>query len=1717
MIAIVFFSFASFAQNLLNNGDFESGGNGVGFNINGFGYTDITGSLTGSSSPGNYAVIPNPFPMNNSVFVNVGDHTTGTGRMLVVDGNTTGGQQRFWGAGSTGGGVCGLTVGQTYTFSFWIRSVSTTVTGPATQANIGIQIFNGNILTSPPSLLAPLTTSGWVKMTWTFQPTNACVNIELWNKNTNPLGNDFAVDDFEVLPPPQPLGLSYSKSDVTCFGAANGAIVAYAYNGIKPYVSYTLTGPSTITNATGIFSNLAPGTYTLSVTDSKPETVTQSSIVITQPADLVISPSTATICAGDNQTLTATGGGASYNWTSSPAGPALPTTASITVSPTVTTTYTATSTTTTTQELIFNGDFSAGNIGFGTDYQYLNPTNPSGAQRAYGIVTNASSWYPAFGACTGRGGSGNMLVADGSTFNSGNDKVWTQTIPVVPGQTYTFSYWVQSLTNTNPANLVVTVNGVILSTGLLSTTTCSWAQRTFTWNSGVATQATIVIYDRTIIPGGNDFAIDDISFTTTVNCNLTKSVTVNLNTGTTTTGFSYAPSSVCITGTNPVPTTVPGFTTGGTYSSAAGLSINPTTGVINLAASTAGTYTVTYSVAASGCSPAGSSTASITITAAVTPTTGFSYASPVCANASNPSPTTVPGFTAGGTYSSTAGLSINPTTGVINLAASTAGTYTVTYTVAASGCNPAGSSTASITITASTAPTTGFSYTSPVCSNGTNPTPTTVPGFTAGGTFSSTAGLSINSSTGVINLAVSTAGTYTVTYTVAASGCNPAGSSTASITITAAVTPTTGFSYSSPLCSNGTNPTPTTVPGFTTGGVYSSTAGLSINSSTGVINLAASTAGTYTVTYTVASSGCNPAGSSTASITIIAAVTPVTGFSYPSPVCANASNPSPTTVPGFTAGGTYSSTAGLSINPTTGVINLAASTAGTYTVTYTVAASGCNPAGSSTASISINAVGAPVTGFSYTSPVCSNGTNPVPTTVAGFTAGGTYSSTAGLSINSSTGVINLAASTAGTYTVTYAVAASGCNPAGSSTTSITITASTAPTTGFSYTSPVCSNGANPVPSTVAGFTAGGTFSSTAGLSINSSTGVINLAASTAGTYTVTYTVAASGCNPAGSSTASITITGAVTPITGFGYASPVCSNGTNPVPIPVSGFNTGGTFSSTPGLSINSATGVINLAASTPGSYMVTYFIPASGCNPASSSTTTIIISGVGTPITGFGYSSPVCITGVNPVPTPLPGFVTGGTYSSTAGLSINASTGVINLAASGAGTYTVTYTVAPSGCNAGGSSTASITITPSVPPNTNFNYSSPFCSNGTNPSPTPLPGFTAGGTFSSTTGLAISPSSGIINLAASTPGIYTVTYSVAASGCNPAGSSTATVAITPSATPVTAFAYSTLPLPSVCADEPDPVPTLNPGFTTGGIFSSVSGIVVNPSTGVVNLAASTPGTYTVTYTVAATGCNPAGSSTAVLQIKPVPATPLAASPVPFCQNAGTVPLTATGTNLLWYTNATGGTPSLIAPKPPTNTVGTVVYYVTQTVNGCESPRKKIDVIVYPLPVANAGPDKTTFIGQPVMLSGSVIGNNVSIVWTPPVAITNPTSATPLVAPSANTTYVMNVTSAEGCAARDEVNVIVLKDIIIPNVFSPNGDGINDKWIITNIEMYTGSRVEIFNRYGQKMAEIKEYNSSNAWDGTNNGKPLPVGAYYYVIRVPQGRQTIFSGSISILR
>ncbi len=122
------------------------------------------------------------------------------------------------------------------------------------------------------------------------------------------------------------------------------------------------------------------------------------------------------------------------------------------------------------------------------------------------------------------------------------------------------------------------------------------------------------------------------------------------------------------------------------------------------------------------------------------------------------------------------------------------------------------------------------------------------------------------------------------------------------------------------------------------------------------------------------------------------------------------------------------------------------------------------------------------------------------------------------------------------------------------------------------------------------------------------------------------------------------------------------------------------------------------------------------------------------------------------------------------------------------------------------------------------------------------------------------------------------------------------------------------------------------------------------------------------------------------------------------------------------------------------------------------------------------------------------------------------------VLPTETTTYRVEVTDAEELTVTDSVRVVIIdcpdQVLDIPTTFTPNGDGKNDLWEVGNLFTYERSVIEIYDRYGHRLFRAEE--DGLAWDGTYQGKELPVGTYYYVIVLNDG-STSYKGSVTILR
>jgi hypothetical protein len=389
----------------------------------------------------------------------------------------------------------------------------------------------------------------------------------------------------------------------------------------------------------------------------------------------------------------------------------------------------------------------------------------------------------------------------------------------------------------------------------------------------------------------------------------------------------------------------------------------------------------------------------------------FTYASnTICQSA----PNTTPSINSTGAFTSTpAGLSIvNAATGEINAGASATGSYTVTFTT--SGTCP---NTSNQTITISTAQDASFNYAAPsYCTNGANPSPVFGMGASAG-TFSSSAGLFINSGTGEVNLAASTPGTYTVTNTIPASGGCAADTKTANITINA--TPTATISGGGSICGTGSATVSIALTGagpwditYTDGVTPTTINGVTGNPHT----FTTSTAGTYTVTN-VTMGACSSAGTGTATVTVNA--NPTVTFTAVSDMCESASAVNLVASP---AGGTFSGSTGVS-----GSTFTPTGLSGSITLTYNYTdGNGCSGSANTTFTVNTN----PTVSLSAFNDVCSN-VSPFALT-GGTPAGGTYS---GPGVTG--GNFDPSAASTGSNAITYTfVDGNGCS--GSSVSSITV-------------------------------------------------------------------------------------------------------------------------------------------------------------------------------------------------------------------------------------------------------------------------------------------------------------------------------------------------------------------------------------------------------------------------------------------------------------------------------------------------------------------------------------------------------------------------------------------------------------------------------------------------------------------------------------------------------
>ncbi|MEZ5015608.1 MAG: gliding motility-associated C-terminal domain-containing protein [Flavipsychrobacter sp.] len=139
--------------------------------------------------------------------------------------------------------------------------------------------------------------------------------------------------------------------------------------------------------------------------------------------------------------------------------------------------------------------------------------------------------------------------------------------------------------------------------------------------------------------------------------------------------------------------------------------------------------------------------------------------------------------------------------------------------------------------------------------------------------------------------------------------------------------------------------------------------------------------------------------------------------------------------------------------------------------------------------------------------------------------------------------------------------------------------------------------------------------------------------------------------------------------------------------------------------------------------------------------------------------------------------------------------------------------------------------------------------------------------------------------------------------------------------------------------------------------------------------------------------------------------------------------------------------------------------------------------------------------------------------WSPVSSLTNPNISYPIATPKEATRYIVGGIGLNGCRAFDTLHVSVdyRDNLFVPTAFSPNGDGKNDLFKVSNLSFQRVMEFRVFNRWGQEI--FSGAGPNVAWNGTWKGEPQDMGNYSYIIRVgfPDGYVETYKGEVTLIR
>jgi gliding motility-associated-like protein len=845
-------------------------------------------------------------------------------------------------------------------------------------------------------------------------------------------------------------------------------------------------------------------------------------------------------------------------------------------------------------------------------------------------------------------------------------------------------------------------------------------------------------------------------------------------------------------------------------------------------------------------------------------------------------------------------------------------------------------------------------------------------------------------------------------------------------------------------------------------------------------------------------------------------------FTYSSATyCQTGTDPS-ATITGMMGGAFTAAPSTLIINSATGLIDLSASPLGPFTITYTT--SGVCP---SSSTVNIVITDAPDAAFTYAASVCSSDPNPVPTFGTSSSAGLFTASPSGLVfVDSTTGEINLALSLPGTYTLTNFIAAGGGCAAASATGTIIINQAATVEAGMNDT--ICE---------LQNFTLSGVIGGSASAIAwtSSGTGAFNDTTSLAAVYTPSAADIAAGQvvltattnDPAG-------VCGAVTDFivlritpldnASFSYSGGTfCQSGTNPVPT-VTG-TAGGIFSSSTGLVfVSTSTGEINLSGSTVGTYDVVYTT-----NGPCPTTDTVLVTITDAPVATFTYSSAAtsfCQTDSNPAPVFNTGASAGVFTASPAGLTFTSTPGQVDLMNSTPGTYTLyNNIVAAGGC---ASASDSLVITINQPATANAGNDTSICSGSTYT----IVGASVGG--SATFGYWTSNGSGTFTNDSLPNATYTPSSADNSSGSvtlyyntdDPSGVCNAVVdSMILAITPLPQGPSVTNQGPYCAGSTVGPISYTSAGGTVN--WYSDAGLTTTIGTGNPFTPTGITGTTTIYVTETIGSCT-SFSSPVTITFNPLPVvdtTNMVLSDATCGASTGSISnvTVVSGQSPFTYQwqDASGNT---VGTALDLTNVGPGVYSLTVTdANGCSVQTVSgPDFTITSTSGVTASFTADQSTGEtplPVNFVNTSVGGT-SYVWQFPDGSTDTTTNAFFTCTQiGNQRVCLVANNSAGCSDSTcvEIDVFINSTFVIPNVFTPNGDDINDIFTVKNVGLEKMD-AEIYNRWGQK--EYEWHTTNGGWDGrTAAGVLVPDGTYFFIISAKgiDGKEYFEKGSFELIR